>query len=332
MGMSPERSERPTAFLVGIALAVPLLATIVGLVLLGTWWHQLPDPLASHWGAGGAADGFTSRTAVLAAIPLIGAVFALVAAVLIRVTDDPTTCAYVVSGTAGISTFLYVLILAAVGVQRGVTAADSRFPGWWAAIAAGIAVVSAATAYLLTPRWSATGEASQPTSAVPLPVGATERVVWTRSVLSGGAFEALTVSGVLVVAVGAVLTNQWWMLSVAGIIVLIFVVLRGMRVTVDAEGLSVRSVVRWPRVEIPVSDIAAAQVVEVKAVKDFGGYGYRLGFRGELKGVKGFVLRSGEGILVDRISGAREIVVVDDAKTAVRLLETYRLRGDSAAA
>jgi hypothetical protein len=163
-------------------------------------------------------------------------------------------------------------------------------------------------------------------------VGATERVVWTRSVLSGGAFEALTVFGVLVVAVGAVLTNQWWMLSVAGIIVLIFVVFRGMRVTVDAEGLSVRSVVRWPRVEIPVSDIAAAQVVEVKAVKDFGGYGYRLGFRGELKGVKGFVLRSGEGILVDRISGAREIVVVDDAKTAVRLLETYRLRGDSAAA
>ncbi len=68
----------------------------------------------------------------------------------------------------------------------------------------------------------------------------------------------------------------------------------------------------------------------LSALRDFGGYGYRLGFRGELKGARGFILRSGKGILVDRAGGGREVVVVDDAETAVRLLETYRQRLDSA--
>lgn len=330
MGKSPERTERPTAHLVVLAAAVPLLATCAGLLLFVAWWQQLPDPLATHWGAGGEADGFTSRTAVLCAVPAIGALFIALAVVLIRMTDEPATGAYLVAGIAGISTFLYVLLLAAVGVQRGLDAPDSRFPGWWAAIAAGLAVVIALGAYLATPRWSVAAQSPQPSLATPLPIGATERVVWTRSVLSGGLFLAMTVICALGVSVVAVLTTQWWMFGLAAFIAGVFLVFQGIRVTVDSDGLRITSVVRWPRVHISVSDVVAARVVTVSALRDFGGYGYRLGFRGELKGARGFILRSGKGILVDRAGGGREVVVVDDAETAVRLLETYRQRLDSA--
>ncbi len=45
MGKSPEPTERPTAHLVVLAAAVPLLATCAGLLLFVAWWWC--DGLAS---------------------------------------------------------------------------------------------------------------------------------------------------------------------------------------------------------------------------------------------------------------------------------------------
>lgn len=331
MGLVPTRSARPTAELMAMAAAVPIVATITGTVLLGVWGSQLPDRLATHWGSGGEPDGFLSRSAMFWTILLIGVGFVVVAGVVIRLVDEPRACVYVVAGTAGISAFVMVLLVVSVGVQRGIgDASEARFPGWWAAVAAGVGVIATLATYVATPRWTISAESSESARLRPLPIGPTERVVWTRSVLSGAIMLIPLLIGVLGFTLAAILTDQWWMVGPAVLIGLVAVVFRGMRVTVDPGGLTITSVVRWPRVAIPTSEITAARVVRVSALKDFGGYGYRVGFRGDLKGVKGFVLRSGDGILVDRTGGGREVVVVDDAETAVRLLETYRQRADSA--
>lgn len=332
MGSSPTRSEKPTTVLVAMAAAVPVVAMIVGIILFISWKVRLPEPLATHWGAGGTPDGFTSQSVLFWALVVIGAGAVLLSVLVIRGVGEPNACAYAVAGIAGVSAFVYLLVLAAVGVQRGLDdVSEARFPGWWAAIAAVVAAAVAVSMYRLAPRWSVTDPPSGTADATALPVGPTERVVWTRSVLSNGVVMVLMVFGVLGVGIVAVLNSQWWMLSLAAGLAVLAVAFRGVRVTVDPGGLTVKSVVRWPRVVIPVSEVSAVRLVYVSALQDFGGYGYRFGLRGEVKGAKGFVLRSGDGILVDRIGGGREVVVVDDAETAVRLLEAYRQRGEAAA-
>ena len=47
-----------------------------------------------------------------------------------------------------------------------------------------------------------------------------------------------------------------------------------------------------------MDEIDHAEVVEVNALRDYGGYGYRVGVTGPRKGTKGFVLRSGSALLL----------------------------------
>jgi len=53
-----------------ISTALTLLPTLIGLAL----WNQLPDVIASHWGADGVADGFASKGMAVFGIPAILAV------------------------------------------------------------------------------------------------------------------------------------------------------------------------------------------------------------------------------------------------------------------
>ena len=46
-------------------------------------------------------------------------------------------------------------------------------------------------------------------------------------------------------------------------------------VTAGPRGLVVRSALGWPRLSVPASDLAAAGVVQVDPMADFGGWGVR---------------------------------------------------------
>ena len=46
---------------------ITLLPIILGLIL----WNQLPDTIATHWGADGQADGWSSKTFAIIGLPLI---------------------------------------------------------------------------------------------------------------------------------------------------------------------------------------------------------------------------------------------------------------------
>lgn len=85
---------------------------------------------------------------------------------------------------------------------------------------------------------------------------------------------------------------------------------------VDHRGLTVRSVAGVRLKHVPLTDVVSARVRTVRAVRDFGGYGWRLA----LDGTTGLVLRSGEALDVETTSGRRFVITVDDAATAAALL------------
>ena len=88
------------------------------------------------------------------------------------------------------------------------------------------------------------------------------------------------------------------------------------RVTVDARGLSVRSVLGWPRVIIGPDEIKDVRLVKVHPSSDFGGWGWRYDGAGR----SGIVLRAGEAIEVTRTNGKRFVVTVEDAQTGAGAL------------
>jgi hypothetical protein len=89
-------------------------------------------------------------------------------------------------------------------------------------------------------------------------------------------------------------------------------------VWVDRRGLTVRSPLGWPAVVIPLEDIAAVGVVEISPLRDYGGWGWRLGRRGR----PGAVFRAGPALEVTRGDGRRFVVTVDGAGEAAALLTT----------
>lgn len=304
---------------------IPAISALVSAMLLRSWRDDLPEQVATHWGSGGEPDGFTSVTGLIWTLIIAGIVLMVLATVAVAAFREYTVCAQVVSGVAALAAFTAALALSATGVQRGKADVSAVELPWWSLVLAlAVGAACATLVHRLVPRWTTPVEPGH--STVPMMIEPTERVVWTRTVLSGGIPLVLMVSGVVMCLVAVVLSGQWLFAVLAVVIAIVAVLMYGMRVTVDPAGLHVRSVVGWPKITIPASEMAAVRTVKVSAIKDFGGYGYRFGFRGDLKGAKGFVLKSGDGILVDRVDGGRHIVVVDDADTAVRLLEAYRMR------
>ncbi|GAB38908.1 hypothetical protein [Gordonia sputi] len=163
--------------------------------------------------------------------------------------------------------------------------------------------------------------APEPVGDVPvaeLAVG--ERFLWQRRV-STSATSLIIVGLVLfVIVVLAVLLREPWLVLPGVVAALASAILWSARVTVDRERIAVRGVLGWPRVTVPMSDVVRAEVTQVNALRDFGGYGQRLCVHGRLRGVRGIVLRSGSALMLTRLDGGRELVVVPDAQQAAGLV------------
>ncbi|MBT2387715.1 DUF1648 domain-containing protein, partial [Streptomyces sp. ISL-11] len=147
-----------------------------------------------------------------------------------------------------------------------------------------------------------------------LALGRGEAVAWTRTAGS----RALAVTGWASLALGAaVAVAAGWVWSLAFLINgLMFLAFRALRVTVDRHGLTAG--LPWlprPRVRIPLDRIEGASSRDIRAVADFGGWGYRAH-----PGRSGLVLRSGEALVARLTTGSEFAVTVDDAATAAALL------------
>jgi hypothetical protein len=160
-----------------------------------------------------------------------------------------------------------------------------------------------------------------PAGAVRLDVPDTTRVAWTgHAALPDVGILLVVLLAVTPLLVVAVLGMPWLLLLAVGIVVLL-VLTGSARVVVDAEGLRVTSLfLTWSRV--PLDRVAEARTGTVSPLREFGGYGWRIG----KDGTRGFVTRSGEALVVERIGEPPVVVTVDDAAEAAAVLNTLASR------
>lgn len=288
-----------------------LLALAVHLAVLLAFGDRIPDPLATHFSPSGRADGWTGR----AAFALIGSVLLLGLgagwAVLVR--RRALWGAWLTAGAMG--------TLLALVVRDNLDAADAAevvSPLANLTVAAGVGGVAALVGLGLA-RFVPEAELpahERDADVETLALGPDEVAGWSR----GTGSRPMAVLGAVLVAAGPalLLLAPWpagFVVSAAGALVLL---LAQVRVTVDRRGLTLRpALAPWPRVRVPLDEVASASAREIDALAEFGGWGYRV--RAHRTGM---VMRSGEGLVVRREGGREFAVTVPDARTAAALLNT----------
>ncbi|OJU42891.1 MAG: hypothetical protein BGN98_03105 [Microbacterium sp. 69-7] len=316
-----------------VAVAVPVVV-IAGAVLLQLGARDaLPDPIAIHWGADGAPDGFGAPWVTVLATVLVGlGVPLLIAASAVnglRRGDRGPTYRLMGALAAAMSAGAGVLMTSSVLIQRGLAdaaAGPSLLP--WLVLAGLIAIGVGVAGWLVQPdeRLPATGSIA--TMDPPLTDG--ERAVWLRSVhLARAGVVVLCAAWALLVVVAVITLTVGAGATVATILALLIAVMAAViaatavfHVRVDETGLTVTSATGFPRFHVPVAEIERVEVVEVSPMGEYGDWGLRWapgrGF--------GVVLRAGAGIRVHRTGGKVFTVTVDDAETGAALLSAERER------
>ena len=303
-----------------LTLAVPVAVQAVTTAVALSWRGDLPDLVATHWGTDGP-DGFSSVLSSVAICGVVTIALALTFWAIGHFWGQASSTRRLAAGVSvGTAVFLGGLVLGTLAAQRGL---DDATQAGDIDLALGISMITAIAigalvAWLLVP-----GDAEQaattsvPTSAprVPLPEG--ERAVWIRQTSGRSGVGIMVVSTALTAAM-AVITGQWWMLTIPVVLAVLGATMLVWTVRVDARGLDVRSAAGWPRIHVPATSVEGATTRQVNPLREFGGWGWRTGAGGTV----GIVMRTGEGIEVAHSGGKRLVVTVDDAETAAALLNT----------
>ncbi|WP_169165957.1 DUF1648 domain-containing protein [Cellulomonas taurus] len=296
------------------------LLTAAGLVSW-SWRDDLPDPVATHFGADGA-DGFGSfggfvgvLLAVFGAVAVIGWLIALLRG------QSSITRRIGVGVAVGASAFGASNLLGTLNASRGLS--DATQVG---AVDGVIAVSTLAGLALgALAAWAVPGDRPVPArgsiSGPRLPLSSHERAVWSQQVSSpvGLGVGGVTTVGMLVLAV---VLRMPALILIGALLAALLATMLVFRVTVDATGLRLRSALGWPRTHVPATEIVGVEVAQVSPFREFGGWGVRVGRGGEV----GWVLRAGEAIRVLRTGGRDLVVTVPDAATGAALLTTLAER------
>ena len=313
--------RRPTHALVASAFVGPVL-TVAGLLLTYAVHDRLPASLAVHWGPDGRPDRFASLTEAAVTASLMTALLPLVFVVL-GAAWHPSARGPLAGFGGAVAVFLGGLLFGSLTSQRPGQVAQA-FPAVWLVptlvLAAAVGVALWRWGRLRPPALDGTPR-PLPADAVRLDVPDTTRLAWTGH-------AALPNVGVLVVVLLAItplvvvaVLGMPWLLLLAVAIVALLALTGSARVVVDADGLRVTSLfLTWSRV--PLERVAEARTGTVSPLREFGGYGWRIGKNGS----RGFVTRSGEALVVERIGEPPVVVTVDDAAEAAAVLNTLASR------
>ncbi|WP_239074756.1 DUF1648 domain-containing protein [Streptomyces sp. SID10853] len=288
-----------------------LLAYVVDLVVFIRLRDRLPYRLASHFGSSGRPDdtaGHLEYVLVTTALLIgLGVLWMLIA----RGVRSLIVMGWVLAGIVG-------ALMAEVLYANLHTPAV--FPFWRVAIGAGVGAVAGGAGW-----WTARFAPSLPAPPAEGPVeridlGAGETAGWARH---AGARPLLVLTVAVVVTGAVLLAVSGWQDAVGPVAVgLVLMVFARPYVTVDRRGLTVSTGrLPWPRIRVPLGEIEQATSRDINALKDFGGWGYRV-----RAGRSGLILRSGEAIVVRRRNGRDFAVTIDGSADAAALLNTLAER------
>ena len=308
-----------------ITLGVPAAMVSVAVAVALAWRPELPDPIATHWGPGGVADRFGPFGPHVIAHAAIVTVFAGGMWAFGWFWGREAMSRRLAAGAAvWFAGVLSGILLGNLYLQRGLAdATDVGTAGGPLAFAFATGTVAAILA-----AWAVPGDAPSPTrdplpaGAMTLDLGSGEQATWVQEVGQEGLKVIIAIVLTFAVLIG-VLTRQWAFVGAitAAIGLLLAAILRW-TVTVDHNGLTARSTVRWPLVRVPLDEVVVAEEVQVDPLREFGGWGLRAG-RG---GRTGVVVRKGGALQVERTGGRVLVVTVDDAATGAALLNTLAAR------
>lgn len=310
--------------LVAVAVLPFLLALAVDLLLFAALRDRLPTRLATHFDGGGTADGYSDRGSYVTVniglavgLAAVWAVIAATADLAVRGARWVVGAGYAAAGLTG-----YVMAAALYANLDAADGSEVRLPLWQLAAGLAVAALAAGAGALLLRLLDL------PSVVAPPGPGAVERLDLAEGEVAGWARRApsrtLCAVGVALLVVGGVLTYVYgWGRAAAPLACgLLILGCSCPYVTVDRHGLTARpTVLPWPRVRIPLADVDRAVSREVKALAEYGGWGYRV-----RPGRSGLILRSGEAIVVRRTGGREFAVTVADSATAAALLNTLAER------
>lgn len=307
-----------------LTLVVPAALLLAATVVAFGWRDRLPDPVASHWGTDGV-NGTSSFAGLMALLPALGVPFSALAwAIAFFAGRAALTRRFAAALAVWVAGFSGSLTLVMLHAQLdAATAADAGDIG------AGMAVAFAAPMVLgALAAWATPGDAALP-ATTPVPASAArlllpdgEVATWVRRIDWVHPAVVVVVCAAFAALMGAT-TRTWWFAAV--LFTFLAVVVGGLSswtVTVDARGLVARAMLPRPRIVVPLAEVEHAEVVQVSPLRQFGGWGLRMGIDGRV----GVILRGGEALEVTRTGGRRVAVTVDDAATGAALLNTLATR------
>ncbi len=305
-------------------LVLPLLIGLAGALLARSWVNDLPDPVATHWGLRGV-DGFTARDTAVVMLPLVGTGAALVIGGLLWIAARRAPLMRRAAGglACGMATFLTTLTTGTLWVQRGLADARSA-PSIDGAIAIALVLglVLGGLGAVLTPGavpGAARALEPVPATAPRAVLGEDQSADWLAwAKVSTGLYVVFALAMIPMLGLVIVATARLALLMILGLVVLAVASMTTFQVIVGSSGLHVRSITGFPRFHVPLEEVAEAAVIDVRPLRDFGGWG----LRGNFSGAFGVVQRAGEAIEVRRGDNSTFVVTVDGAPDAVALLNS----------
>ncbi|SDS70540.1 hypothetical protein [Microterricola viridarii] len=321
---NPEQRAVTRSRLLLVAVVLPLAVAVASALVIISWIPTLPAVIGIHWGSEGVNDFGSPWELVAIVLGTVGLFSGVMAFSFAHLAERgrPRPAQKVLAVTSlWLSVLLSVGIAGSVATQRGLSdASTAPDPLPWLLLGALLGLVAAAAAWFLLPRADRTPPYAF--DVEPLDVGPSERVFWTGTV-SAARGVLLLILAVFALGIGSTLAAALGGEEVLVLVLLpLFVVLAvalttvRWRVSVGQHGVNVVSVAGWPAIRIPLSEVADVRLIAVNPVGDFGGWGWR--WNG---GRTGIILQAGPAIEVTRSNGKVLVVPVDDAETAVAVLQ-----------
>jgi len=310
-----------------VAVVVPIVITVIGIIVLLAWLPSLPPQVATHWGVDGA-DAFGPATTYLWILLATGLGLPVVMAVitLAAVGSHWGGAARLMGAlAAGLSVFATALALGSLAIQRDLAdSTDVSGIGGVIALSLGALVVVGGVAWVVQPRVRPeSGSVLLPKHIVHIAQG--ERVVWVATTsMPRAALSALLVLLLGLVALAAYMLitgvqGGWIVAVVVVILASAMAATTTFRVRVTPEGFAARALLGWPRATIPLDEIESARAVDISPFGEFGGWGWRIAADGRT----GIIMRRGSAIEITRRDRRPFIVTIDGAEEAAALLKAF---------